>query len=51
MDMNMLALLPGRERTLKELTDILATAGLTVSRVSQTRSPFEIIEAVASASG
>jgi hypothetical protein len=50
MDMNMLALLPGRERTLHELTDLLATAGLTVSRVSQTRSPFEIIEAVASAS-
>lgn len=49
MDMNMLALLPGRERTLQELTSVLLAAGFTVSRVSQTRSPFDVIEAVASA--
>jgi hypothetical protein len=45
MDMNMLVMLPGRERTLREYDALLTSAGLRVERVLQTRSPFSIVEA------
>jgi hypothetical protein len=45
MDMNMLVMLPGRERTLREYDTLLTEAGLRVERVLQTRSPFSIVEA------
>jgi hypothetical protein len=45
MDMNMLVMLRGRERTLREYDTLLTEAGLRVERVLQTRSPFSIVEA------
>jgi hypothetical protein len=47
MDLNMLVMLRGRERTLREYDALLQAAGLRVGRVLQTRSPFSLIEAVA----
>jgi hypothetical protein len=45
MDLNMLVMLPGRERTLREYDALLTSVGLRVERVLQTRSPFSIVEA------
>lgn len=45
MDVNMLAILPGRERTQSEYTALLAAAGLRFDRLVPTHSPFQIIEA------
>ena len=47
MDLNMLVMLRGRERTLREYEALLASAGLRVTRVLQTRSPFSVVEASA----
>lgn len=47
MDVNMLALLPGRERTLAEYRAIATLAGLEVERVQHTESPFSLVELVA----
>jgi SAM-dependent methyltransferase len=46
-DLNMLVLLPGRERTLREYGDLVARAGLRLDRVTGTASPFSVIEATA----
>ncbi|MFT3840153.1 MAG: methyltransferase [Myxococcaceae bacterium] len=45
MDLNMLVMLPGRERTAKEYGALFAQAGLTLTRVLPTHSPFSIVEA------
>jgi len=45
LDLNMLVMLPGRERTRREYADLLGSAGLHLERVLDTRSPFQIIEA------
>jgi hypothetical protein len=45
LDLNMLVMLPGRERTAREMTDLLASADLAVQRVVATHSPFSLIEA------
>jgi predicted O-methyltransferase YrrM len=45
MDLNMLVMLPGRERTLREYDALLQAAGLRLGRVLQTRSPFSLLEA------
>ncbi len=44
MDVNMLAILPGRERTQAEYTTLLEAAGLRFIRLVQTHSPFQILE-------
>jgi hypothetical protein len=43
MDVNMLAILPGRERTQAEYTALLADAGLRFERLVATHSPFQIM--------
>ncbi len=48
MDVNMLAILPGRERTQAEYSRLLANAGLRVERLVATHSPFQILEATRS---
>ena len=45
MDLNMLVLLSGRERTEAEYRDLLERAGFRLERVIPTHSPFQIIEA------
>jgi predicted O-methyltransferase YrrM len=45
VDMQMLVMLGGRERTEKEYADLLASAGFRLARVLPTRSPFSILEA------
>jgi hypothetical protein len=45
MDLNMMVMLPGRERTLKEYKTLLDASGLKFERLLPTHSPFEIIEA------
>jgi len=45
-DVNMLVLLPGRERTATEYGQLFTTAGLKLERVHPTESSFSIIEAV-----
>src|SRR3954468_16875639 len=45
MDLNMLVLLPGRERTAAQYRDLLARAGLRLNRIQSTASPFSLIEA------
>ena len=45
MDLNMLVLVPGRERTRTEYASLLAGAGLRLQRVIDTRSPFQVLEA------
>jgi hypothetical protein len=45
MDLNMMVMLPGRERALKEYKALLDASGLKFERVIPTHSPFEIIEA------
>jgi len=48
MDLNMLAVLPGRERAVGEYRDLLGRAGLRLSRITPTASQFSVIEASAS---
>jgi hypothetical protein len=48
MDVNMLAILPGRERTQAEYTALLKAAGLRFERLVPTHSPFQILEAARS---
>src|SRR3569832_2049228 len=45
MDVNMLAVLPGRERTAREYRDLLGRAGLRVDRITPTASHYSVIEA------
>ena len=45
MDVNMLAILPGRERTQAEYAALLEGAGLRFERLVPTHSPFQILEA------
>ncbi len=45
MDLNMLVLCPGRERTESEYRDLLAAAGFKMERVMPTQTPFSVIEA------
>jgi hypothetical protein len=45
MDLNMLVLLTGRERTESEYRDLLAAGGFELERVMSTHSPFSVIEA------
>jgi SAM-dependent methyltransferase len=45
MDLNMLVLFGGRERTEEEFDFLLRTAGFRLERVIPTRSPFSVIEA------
>jgi hypothetical protein len=46
LDLVMLTVEGGKERTEKEYRDLLAAAGLNLTRVIPTRSPFSIVEAV-----
>jgi hypothetical protein len=48
MDLNMLAVLPGRERTAREYRDLLGHAGLCLDRITPTATRFSFIEASAS---
>jgi hypothetical protein len=45
MDLNMLVMLPGRERTAREYGDLIEKAGLRLRQLVQSASPFQIIEA------
>jgi ubiquinone/menaquinone biosynthesis C-methylase UbiE len=45
MDLNMLVLLGGRERTEQEYQSLLEAAGFRLERIIQTHSPFSVIEA------
>ena len=45
MDLNMMLMLPGRERTLTEYRSLLDRSGLKFERLLATHSPFQIIEA------
>ena len=45
MDLNMMVMLPGRERALREYKVLLDASGLKFERVLPTHSPFQIIEA------
>jgi SAM-dependent methyltransferase len=47
MDLNMLVVLPGRERTAGQYRDLLTRAGLHLDRIRSTASPFSVIEASA----
>jgi SAM-dependent methyltransferase len=47
MDLNMLAVLPGRERTASEYRTLLGRAGLRLDCITPTASPFSVIEASA----
>jgi hypothetical protein len=47
IDVNMMAVTGGRERTRVEYENLLATADLKLDKVTPTRSPFDIFEAVA----
>src|SRR5205085_9304026 len=46
IDINMLVMTGGRERTKKEFAELLAAAGFRLTRVVPTESPFCVIEAV-----
>jgi len=46
-DLNMLVLLPGRERTAKQYGKLFEAAGLRLDRVTETASAIQIIEASA----
>ena len=46
-DLNMLVVLPGRERTAREYAGLIARAGLRLDRVTSSASPFSVIEASA----
>ena len=45
MDINMLVMLPGKERTVGEMKQLFASAGLALTRVVPTHSPFSLLEA------
>ena len=45
MDLNMLVLLTGRERTESEYRDLLAAGGFKIERLIPTQTPFSVIEA------
>jgi len=47
MDLNMMVMLPGRERTLSEYRALLKQAGFRLDKSSPTRSSMAVIEAVA----
>ncbi|HTQ04938.1 MAG TPA: methyltransferase [Polyangiaceae bacterium] len=47
LDLNMLVMLPGRERTAGEMRALFADAGLELTRVTATPSPFAVLEAKA----
>jgi O-methyltransferase len=49
MDLNMMVMLTGRERTLAEYRALLEDAGLRFSKSTPIRSPMAVIEAVAAA--
>lgn len=46
MDLNMLAILGGRERTEEEYRTLLQSSGFRLERVKATHSPFSVIEAI-----
>ena len=46
LDINMLALTGGQERTREEFRDLFARAGLRLARVVKTACPLSILEAV-----
>jgi hypothetical protein len=46
MDLNMLVMLPGRERTATEFASLFRAAGLAAGEVTPTASPFSFLEAV-----
>ena len=46
VDMQMLVMLGGRERTLEEFRALLEGAGFQLTRVIPTESPFQLIEAI-----
>jgi hypothetical protein len=46
MDVNMLVMLPGKERTATEYAKLFTAAGLKTGRVLPTHSPFSIVEAI-----
>jgi len=46
MDLNMLVMTGGRERTESQYRELLAAAGFELTRIVQTPSPFCVIEAV-----
>lgn len=46
LDLQMLQFLPGCERTEKEYSDLFDKAGLVLTRIIPTISPFSIIEGV-----
>jgi len=45
MDLNMLAVLPGRERTAREYRDLVGHAGLCLDCITPTATRFSLIEA------
>jgi hypothetical protein len=45
LDLNMLVMLPGRERTLGEMRELCSSVGLAITRVVSTPSPFSLMEA------
>jgi SAM-dependent methyltransferase len=45
MDLNMLVMLPGRERTEAEFSALFRAAGLSAAKVMPTHSPFSLLEA------
>jgi O-methyltransferase domain/Dimerisation domain len=47
VDVNMMAVTGGRERTRDEYQNLMAAAGLKLDKVTPTQSPFDIFEAVA----
>jgi len=47
MDLNMLVMTGGRERRASEYRDLLAAAGLRMTRVYPTESPIAVVESVA----
>jgi predicted O-methyltransferase YrrM len=47
LDMNMLVLTPGRERTEAEFRDLFASAGLRLARVVKTACPLSVVEGFA----
>ncbi len=46
LDMQMMVMLGGRERTLEEFRALLESAGFQLTRVIPTESPFQLIEAI-----
>ncbi|WP_166661049.1 methyltransferase [Paractinoplanes brasiliensis] len=51
VDLTMLGMVPGRERTAEEYTTLLTDAGFVVDRIVTTPTPFSIVEATAAADG